>query len=121
MNRGAIEQIGAPAEIYAKPANRFVADFIGVNNLLDATVRAVAADRLRVDTPLGELATLRDERFRPGDRCVVCVRPENVTLGGGAGNERNVIKGQIGFAAYLGNTLRYDLDVGSSTLAIQAE
>jgi iron(III) transport system ATP-binding protein len=112
FNAGKVFQIGPPKELYERPANRFVADFIGVNNLLDATVRAVAADRLRVDTPLGELATLRDERFRPGDRCVVCVRPENVTLGGGAGNERNVIKGQIGFAAYLGNTLRYDLDVG---------
>jgi hypothetical protein len=43
---------------------------------------------------------------------VVCIRPENVTLGGGGGNERNVVRGQIGFAAYLGNTLRYDLDVG---------
>ncbi|MGH8681116.1 MAG: ABC transporter ATP-binding protein [Burkholderiales bacterium] len=114
LNGGKVVQIGPPRALYERPANRFVADFIGVNNLLDATVRAVEAAerRLRVATPLGELSALLDERFRPGDRCVVCIRPENVTLGGGAGNGRNVVKGQIGFAAYLGNTLRYDLDLG---------
>jgi spermidine/putrescine ABC transporter ATP-binding subunit len=112
FNAGRVFQIGPPKELYERPANRFVADFIGVNNLIDGTVREVAADRLRVDTSLGELATLREERFRPGDRCVVCVRPENVALGDGAANGHNVVKGQIGFAAYLGNTLRYDLDLG---------
>jgi spermidine/putrescine ABC transporter ATP-binding subunit len=114
FNAGKVFQIGPPKELYERPANRFVADFIGVNNLLDATVRSVetAERRLRVETPLGELATLLDERFRPGDRCVVCVRPENVILGDAAADGRNVLKGRIGFAAYLGNTLRYDLDLG---------
>jgi len=114
FNAGKVFQIGPPKELYERPANRFVADFIGVNNLIDATVRSVEAAerRLRVDTPLGELSALLDERFRPGDRCVVCIRPENVTLGGGAADGRNVVKGQIGFAAYLGNTLRYDVDLG---------
>jgi iron(III) transport system ATP-binding protein len=113
FNAGKVFQIGPPKELYERPANRFVADFIGVNNLIDATVRAIdaAAGRLRVDTPLGELSTLLDERFRPGDACVLSIRPENVSLGNAA-EGRNVVRGEIGFAAYLGNTLRYDLDVG---------
>jgi iron(III) transport system ATP-binding protein len=114
MNAGKVLQIGPPKALYERPANRFVADFIGTNNLLDATVRAVEAEarRLRVDTPLGELGAIFDARLRPGDRCVVCVRPENVALGA-ARDGRNVVKGQIGFAAYMGTTLRYDLDVGN--------
>jgi hypothetical protein len=42
---------------------------------------------------------------------VICVRPENVALGEGGG-ERNTLTGAIAFAAYLGNTLRYDVDLG---------
>ena len=46
-----------------------MADFIGINNLIDGTVRAVdaAQRRLRVTTPLGELSALLDERLRIGD------------------------------------------------------
>jgi spermidine/putrescine ABC transporter ATP-binding subunit len=112
FNAGKVFQIGPPKALYERPANRFVADFIGVNNLIEGAVRSAAADRLRVETPLGELATLADARFRPGDRCVVSVRPENVALGDGVADGRNVVRGQIAFAAYLGNTLRYDLDLG---------
>src|SRR5205085_6381704 len=46
MNHGRIEQLGAPREVYERPATRFVADFIGASTVLRA--RAVAADRVRV-------------------------------------------------------------------------
>jgi ABC-type Fe3+/spermidine/putrescine transport system ATPase subunit len=44
---------------------------------------------------------------------VVCVRPENASIGGSGDN---VVKGRIAFAAYLGNTLRYDVDVGEGVI-----
>ena len=115
FNQGRVFQVGAPKALYERPANRFVADFIGINNLLDGTVRAVdsAASRLRVDTALGELSALMSEPLTVGDRCVVCVRPENIAFGrGGTPAEHNVVSGTISFAAYLGNTLRYDVDLG---------
>jgi iron(III) transport system ATP-binding protein len=113
LNQGKLFQVGAPRELYERPANRFVADFIGINNLVDGTVRAVDATggRLTVDSALGELRALPSERLRAGEKCVVCVRPENVAVGEGGG-ERNFVKGAIAFAAYLGNTLRYDVDLG---------
>jgi len=54
---------------------------------------------------------LPNAQLRVGDPCVICIRPENVAFGEVAG-ERNLVKGTIAFAAYLGNTLRYDVDLG---------
>jgi spermidine/putrescine ABC transporter ATP-binding subunit len=111
FNQGRVFQIGAPKELYERPVNRFVADFIGINNLLEGTVRAAESGFLAVDTALGALHALPNAALRPGDKCVICVRPENIAVGG-AGAERNVARGKISFAAYLGNTLRYDVDLG---------
>jgi len=114
FNQGRVFQVGAPKALYERPANRFVADFIGINNLIDGTVGSVDAARgvLSVETALGVLRALPEERLRAGDRCVTCIRPENIDLGGAAVPERNVVRGTIAFAAYLGNTLRYDVDLG---------
>jgi iron(III) transport system ATP-binding protein len=112
FNQGRIFQVGPPKELYERPANRFVADFIGINNLIDGTVQSVNGS-LRVKTALGEIRALPDSRFKAGDRCVVSVRPENASLEARADNSVN---GRIAFAAYLGNTLRYDVDLGQGTI-----
>jgi iron(III) transport system ATP-binding protein len=115
FNQGKIFQVGSPKELYERPANRFVADFIGINNLVDGTVLASQPGDavLRVETPLGELGALANAKFEPGDPCVVCIRPENVAFdGASAASDRNLADGKIAFAAYLGNTLRYDVDLG---------
>lgn len=118
FNQGKVFQVGPPKELYERPANRFVADFIGINNLIDGTVEAIgpAKDFLRVKTALGSLSALYDGRFKVGDVCVLCVRPENVAVGGDPAPDRNVVKGRITFAAYLGNTLRYDVDLNSAAV-----
>jgi iron(III) transport system ATP-binding protein len=111
FNQGRVFQVGPPKELYERPANRFVADFIGINNLIEGTVKAVNG-ALLVQTPLGEIRALADARFKTGDRCVLSVRPENAAIDGKA---ENSVNGRIAFAAYLGNTLRYDVDLGQGT------
>jgi ABC-type Fe3+/spermidine/putrescine transport system ATPase subunit len=113
--QGKVLQVGLPKTLYERPASRFVADFIGTNNMVEGTVRLVEArqGRLRAETALGDLLALPDERFHPGDRCLLCVRPENASVNGPAEGESNVLKGKITFASYLGNTLRYDVEVGT--------
>jgi spermidine/putrescine ABC transporter ATP-binding subunit len=115
LNQGKVFQIGPPKALYERPANRFVADFIGINNLVDGTVRAIGDSlrSVRVETGVGEISAIHDERLRVGDRCVVCIRPENAAVDGESAGERNRLKGKISFAAYLGNTLRYDVDLGN--------
>jgi len=56
MGRGVIEQVGAPQTVYRHPANRFVAEFVGTNNLLSGTAAEVSEDRIVIETPLGTFA-----------------------------------------------------------------
>jgi len=118
FNQGKVLQVGPPKALYERPANRFVADFIGINNLIEGTV--VAADesqhRLRVRTALGELSTLSEAQFAAGERCIVSIRPENMDLDGEVIIDQNKLQGRIAFAAYLGNTLRYDVDLGQGVV-----
>ena len=118
FNKGKMLQIGPPKALYERPQNRFVADFLGINNLAEGTVVAVDAAQgwLRLKTGFGELSAVMDARFRLGDRCVVSVRPENAVLAGVAAPGRNLVQGHIAFAAYLGNTLRYDVDLGQGVI-----
>ena len=111
---GKVCQIGPPKTLYERPLTRFVADFIGINNLVEGTVQSheTADDRLRADTPLGQIFAISDGRLRPGNRCVICVRPENIALNTPSSGASNRFEGKIAFSAYLGNTLRYDVDLG---------
>src|SRR5438067_9735067 len=70
MNRGRIEQIGTPREIYERPLNQFVADFVGTTNFLDATVSgADGGDGFyRVRCELGELKAHAHENLNPSDK-----------------------------------------------------
>ncbi len=118
LNKGKVLQVGPPKALYERPQNRFVADFIGINNLVEGTVEAADASQpwMRLKTGLGQISAVRDERFRPGDRCVVSIRPENASLDDVPAPGCNLVRGQIVFAAYLGNALRYDVDVGQGVL-----
>src|SRR6185295_301168 len=115
FNQGKAVQIGRPRDLYERPATRFVADFIGINNLVEGTVRSVDDGQrgVRVESPLGEIRALHDARLRPGDRCVICIRPENLALEAERGGEVTRFPGKIALAAYLGNTLRYDVELGA--------
>jgi len=113
FNQGKMQQVGAPKDLYERPANRFVADFIGINNMVDGTVQHADGAAVRVDTPLGAVDALANGQFAPGDRCVICVRPENLSMDNVADAPNcNRIDGKVAFAAYLGSTLRYDVDLG---------
>ena len=114
FNQGKVLQVGPPKDLYERPANRFVADFIGINNMIEGTVRLIdaAARRMQVATALGDLSTIFDARLRTGDACIVCVRPEIAAIDGAAAVESNLVTGRVSFAAYMGHTLRYDVDAG---------
>ena len=82
MGRGRIEQLGAPREIYERPANRFVADFIGASTVLRG--RAVARDLVALAPGL-TVRVAAGEALRAGDEVELAIRPERVRLAGGPG------------------------------------
>jgi iron(III) transport system ATP-binding protein len=109
MREGRVQQVAAPKALYERPANRFVADFVGTNNFMPGVVKEHADGHAIVETPLGRVRA-RTGDVAPGAACVLAVRPENVALDG-AGENR--VQGRVRLAAYLGNTLRYDVETAA--------
>jgi ABC-type Fe3+/spermidine/putrescine transport system ATPase subunit len=118
FDKGRLLEVGPPKTLYESPKTRFVADFIGINNQIDGTVTAVDAERkvLRARTAYGEWSAGFADGLSVGSACVLCIRPENIDLDGPAAAASNKVPGQIAFAAYLGNTLRYDVDLGQGAI-----
>jgi multiple sugar transport system ATP-binding protein len=87
MRDGKIQQVGTPLEIYAKPANLFVAQFVGTPPM-NRIPGSLGADLASVETEMGILALrapLRQPEASPGMRLVLGVRPEDLSPSPGAG------------------------------------
>jgi iron(III) transport system ATP-binding protein len=81
MDRGNIAQIGSPEEIYAQPRTRFVADFIGLGNFIEAEVLApLEPGAWRVQCAFGEMRCVSEDELTPGERVLLVIRPERVQL-----------------------------------------
>jgi spermidine/putrescine transport system ATP-binding protein len=94
MNEGRVEQIGSPEDIYHQPASEFVAGFIGMANLLPATVTAAGGGR--ASATLGDGTAVEADAsgdLATGDPATFMIRPERMHLvvGGDAGFEAKVI------------------------------
>jgi len=114
MKDGRVLQVGAPKELYERPRTRFVADFVGTNNLVPGQVRERTRGQLVVETSLGRLRAIADAAV--SNRCVLAIRPENVALGGDAQGDGNVVHGRVAFVSYLGNTVRYDVEAAGGQI-----
>jgi len=79
MRDGVILQMGAPMEIYERPATRFVADFIGESNVLEGRVTGVKEGVLSVETPAGGVQCW-GQGFGVGDALCVAIRPEYLRI-----------------------------------------
>ncbi len=112
MNRGRIEQLGSPSELYERPATAFVAGFLGASNLLPATVVGAHVVRLDDGTEIGCAGTGRTGRVSAG------VRPEKIRLGGGAGNE---LRGAVAETAYIGVATQVLVQTPVGTITVFAQ
>jgi iron(III) transport system ATP-binding protein len=119
IRNGRVEQIGAPHELFERPRTRFVAEFIGKTNLIDAVADgagSVARGRLRLRVAADGLT--------PGTPAVVSIRPHVITLGprgdaptppGGA----NTLAGTVRRASYLGDTVDYQIGLEDSDVVLR--
>jgi len=114
MNNGKIEQMGSPEEIYRHPVSRFVADFIGRANFLEATVQAANGKEATVSL-LGQTVTVSASApLRAGDRAIAVLRPEVLTIEQNPALEQVVIEQ----AMYLGSTVEYVVRLGEQRLIV---
>jgi len=115
MNRGRVEQIGIPEDVYERPATTFVAGFIGVSNLMPAVVSGGGEVKLEH----GPTVRAAADGIAVGGRCYAVVRPEKLrveTLGGagaaGAANGKPRVEGIVESSLYLGTSTQIGVDLG---------
>ena len=119
IRHGRVVQIGAPQELFERPRTRFVAEFIGKTNLIDAVADgagSVARGPLRL--------RVAADRLTPGTPAVVSIRPHQIALGPrvGAGTPppgANTLAGTVLRASYLGETVDYQIAVEESDVVLR--
>jgi len=115
MNEGRIEQIATPEEIYMRPKTRFVADFIGKANFIDAEVREIK-DSVAVVSALG--ATLKVHSFNGisvGGIGSLVIRPEAIEL---VSHDEGRYQGVVRYATYLGAKITYQVEIDGNILTV---
>jgi spermidine/putrescine transport system ATP-binding protein len=107
MNRGAVEQVGVPEDVYERPETTFVAGFIGVSNLMPGTVASVNGERVRVKLEGGVDVDAAGHGLGPGERCHAVVRPEKLRISRSeepAPDGKPSVEGIVDSSVYLGTT-----------------
>ncbi len=117
LYRGRIEQIGTPQDLYEEPVSRFVAEFIGEMNCLEATIEEVGNQRWRGRTHSG--VRLEGALLRPvtvGTSLVVGLRPEKIHVDEPKSSDRTEVKGYVEEVAYVGEWRKYRVRVEDERL-----
>jgi spermidine/putrescine transport system ATP-binding protein len=116
LGDGEIQQLGTPADVYEEPSNRFVADFIGETNFLDAQVISVDGDRATVSIPFGMTLSVSHKGAVAGGKAVMSIRPEKINLPSQEGQFS--VDGTIVSANYLGGYTHYVVDTGGAQMRV---
>jgi ABC-type Fe3+/spermidine/putrescine transport system ATPase subunit len=115
MNKGLIEQVGSPEEVYRRPESRFVASFLGQSNLLPGVIGALAGGVAKVSLGNGvELSAAAPATAREGEPVIAVVRAQKVLLGP-PGASRG-LQGRIASTSYLGGSAAYFVEVAGGKL-----
>ena len=107
MSKGVVQQIGAPHEIYTTPANKMVADFIGLVNFMDGEAKGDRVFIKGTDISFANSANVNGE-------AIIAVRPENITMSLSGG----LIKGVLTHRFYLGDAVDYRIQVGDHNVRV---
>ena len=113
MKDGRIVQTGTGRELYAAPANRFVAEFLGEANFLPARVAGREAEAVVLETAAGRLRSRSDRPVEPGRRVTCCIRPEclRIVPAGASGAGVNVLSARLAEWSHLGESARFRLEL----------
>jgi iron(III) transport system ATP-binding protein len=119
MRAGMIEQEGAPEEVYKRPRTRFVADFVGIPNLVEGTINRCDASGTVVDTVIGALQARGWRRDRPaGSLCTVAIRPTLLELH--AGDRPDARTGRIIRSVFQGASSIHIVDMEGTQITVES-
>ncbi|MFB6353204.1 MAG: ABC transporter ATP-binding protein [Halobacteriales archaeon] len=115
LHGGRIEQVGPPEAVYREPASRFVAEFVGDNNVFEATVASLDPPSATVSG--GSIPLPADAGVTVGEAVVVAVRPEHLVVGGGTAT----LEATVSTVEFLGDAYRIHCDWRDRTLLVTAD
>jgi iron(III) transport system ATP-binding protein len=115
MNEGLIEQVGTPLEVYRYPKSRFVADFIGRANFIDAEAVGSRGEELQVAS-LGQTLPMKmdGKDYPTGSRLTLIARPEMILV-----RPDGPFQGTVRRASYLGSSVDYEIEVAGQVLTAE--
>jgi spermidine/putrescine transport system ATP-binding protein len=114
MSQGKVRQVGSPWDIYDRPAERFVADFIGETNFLQAEVVSIAGSLARVKLSSGaEISATFPADVTPNGTVTVVVRPEHAQVS--SPSPASVLRGVIHEIVYLGTDTHFHIRLEDGT------
>ncbi len=121
MSKGKVQQMGTPVEVYERPANKFVADFIGESNFLEGKIKSISKDEASVFVPgLNTEVTGMpiSEGLVKGEDVVVCIRPEKVRIAEKNAVNENMFRGKVANTVYIGADTHVFVDLQGTKLKV---
>jgi putrescine transport system ATP-binding protein len=118
MDAGRFKQIGTPTEIYEFPESRFVADFIGSANIFEGRVVEDSADRVRVQSEVGEIIVDHSQPLKLDTKIWVALRPEKIRIlkSDEIHTGPNKVSGVVDDIGYLGDTSIYKIRLSNGQI-----
>jgi iron(III) transport system ATP-binding protein len=121
MNGGRIEQLGSPREVYERPRNQFVADFVGTTNFIRGNVNEPAADGFyRIRSEIGDLKARGVDSLKAGEEVVLSIRPEDIELSERRKDGENVYQATVDQKVFLGEFIDFQVVIGGRSVQSRA-
>ena len=126
LNRGRIDQVGSPGEVYERPANSFVGRFLGEANLIEGTLLPEGGDAARLSLPCSQELRAPPNHDCGSGRAMLFIRPERVEIVPGMTAHAdpcvNILQGTVRRCSFLGNILRYAVAVdGAASVTVDLQ
>lgn len=121
MSAGSVVQVGNPRDLYRRPASKFVAEFLGETNLIEATISKIDDRAIHLDTAAGPIrarSPLPDGAV-PDSKVLLSIRPESISIAGSGGganggsgaDSANTLKAKVADSIYLGEFAQYEVEL----------
>jgi spermidine/putrescine ABC transporter ATP-binding subunit len=122
MADGVLQQVGSPEELYQRPANRFVADFVGETNIIDGQVVVAGSTVSALVAPGIEVHAQSNRPWAKGDDVCIVLRPECIRTGAAAQGCENRLEGIVERVIYIGDVSRFMVTLPSGqTLVVKIQ
>lgn len=121
MSKGKVQQMGTPVEVYERPSNKFVADFIGESNFLEGKIKSISKNEASVFVPSlnAEVVGMPiSAGLVKGEEVVVCIRPEKIRITEKSAKNEGLFRGKVVNTVYIGADTHVFVDVNGTRIKV---